>query len=468
MATIQIEGRVAAAEGLGPDEAETVRELVWTWRDNRAANELRDRYYLGKVKPKNSGISVRKSFRLDASCGWPRKAVDYIAMRSQFDGFTTADEDADALLRRFVAFNDVKYLYQTAVTSELTHCCVFGCVTQGGAFTDQQGQRRRDALVRFTPATASSGVFDDESQSISSALTVRACERKRGKTTPTVIDAYLPDEVLTLSLVGGSWAVTERRSMSMGRTLCEPLVNNPTLVHPFGHSLITPSVMALTDEYLAEFQRAALAAEFAAAPQKYLLNTDKSAIANTKYEAYIGEIFAVSKSKDGTVPVFGQLPQLSMEPHLGYVRSLAAQVSGETNVPLSALGIVHDNPSSAEAIAANKEDAVIQVQRLNAGNGRALVNIGWMALAIMRGTDFETERAAVPDLSARFRDPSMPSIVSQSDAMVKQISASDWIGETDVALEKLGYNDEEIQRMNAQKARSEAMAALQFAMVDDE
>ena len=95
MATIQIEGRVAAAEGLGPDEAETVRELVWTWRDNRAANELRDRYYLGKVKPKNSGISVRKSFRLDASCGWPRKAVDYIAMRSQFDGFTTADDDAD-------------------------------------------------------------------------------------------------------------------------------------------------------------------------------------------------------------------------------------------------------------------------------------------------------------------------------------------------------------------------------------
>ena len=458
---INLEEAIAGADGLYDEERNEIMRLVSVWREHNASNRLRDNYYLGKVKAKSLGISVRKNMRIDTSCGWPRKAVDYIAMRSQFDGYTTSDEEADALLRHFVAHNDMKYLYQTAVTSELTHCCVFGALTAGEKYGEGN-----EAVIRFTPATASSGIFDDETQTISSGLVVRACVRKNRNVKPVKVDVFLRDAVLTIELQDGGWAVTERDETSMGRTLCEPLVNMPTLAHPFGHSLITPSVMRLTDRYLAESERAEIAAEFAAAPQKYLLGAEKSAFKGTKYDAYIGEIFAIGKDRDGTIPQFGQLSQPSMQPHIDYTRSLAAQVSGETNVPLSALGIVQDNPSSAEAIAASKEDAVIQVQRLNAGNGRALVNIAYMALAVMRGTDFATEVAAVPDLAARFRDPAMPSIVSQSDAMVKQISAMQWIGETDVALEQLGYNDEQIQRMKSQKAQADAIASLTAAAME--
>ena len=460
---ITLEAGISAADGLYDEERAEIMQLVATWREHVSSNRLRDRYYLGKVKAKGNGISVRKTFKVDTSCGWPRKAVDYIAMRSQFDGYTTSDEEAAEMLRHFVAYNDMKYLYQTAVTSELTHCCVFGALT---AAEEEYGEGH-EAIIRFTPATASAGVFDDETQGISSAIVVRACERRNCSVVPVKVDVFLPKAVLTVELQDGGWVVTERDETSMGRTLCEPLVNMPTLAHPFGHSLITPSVMRLTDRYLAESERAELAAEFAAAPQKYLLGAEKSAFKGTKYDAYIGEIFAIGKDRDGTIPQFGQLSQPSMQPHIDYTRSLAAQVSGETNVPLSALGIVTDNPSSAEAIAASKEDAVIQVQRLNAGNGRALVNIAYMALAVMKGTDYATEMAAVPDLAARFRDPAMPSIVSQSDAMVKQISAMQWIGETDVALEQLGYNDEQIQRMKSQKAQADAIASL-TALADGE
>ena len=58
----------------------------------------------------------------------------------------------------------------------------------------------------------------------------------------------------------------------------------------------------------------------------------------------------MTRDEDGNVPTFGQIAAASMEPHIAYMRNLAARFSGATNVPISELGIVQDNPSSAEAI----------------------------------------------------------------------------------------------------------------------
>lgn len=53
----------------------------------------------------------------------------------------------------------------------------------------------------------------------------------------------------------------------------------------------------------------------------------------------------------------------------GRERNLAAQFAGATCVPISELGVVHDNPSSAEAIYAAKEALVVEVDAtLNAAN----------------------------------------------------------------------------------------------------
>jgi len=143
-----------------------------------------------------------------------------------------------------------------------------------------------------------------------------------------------------------------------------------------------------------------------------------------------------------------------MQPHIDYMRSLAAQFSGVTNVPLSSLGVVSDNPSSAEAIYAAKEDLVIDAQNLNDSNGRALNVVALMALAVAHGTDYATERAANLAIAAKFTNPAMPSVVSQSDAMVKQISALPWLADSDVALEELGYTDEKIQRLRSDRRKA--------------
>ena len=63
-------------------------------------------------------------------------------------------------------------------------------------------------------------------------------------------------------------------------------------------------------------------------------------------------------------------------------------------------------------------------------------------------------------IEARFRNPAMPSVVSQSDAMVKQISALPWLAESDVALEELGYSEDQIIRLRSDRAKTQSRSML--------
>ena len=59
-------------------------------------------------------------------------------------------------------------------------------------------------------------------------------------------------------------------------------------------------------------------------------------------------------------------------------------------------------------------------------------------------------------LQAKWRNPATPSVVSASDALVKQATVLPWLAESDVALEALGYDQATITRLRADKRRAEA------------
>lgn len=148
-----------------------------------------------------------------------------------------------------------------------------------------------------------------------------------------------------------------------------------------------------------------------------------------------------------------------MQPHIDYMRSLAARFSGETNVPLSELGVVTDNPASAEAVYAAKESMIVDAQNLNADNGEALCDVALMALAVLNGTDLAIERARGLAIQPKFRNPSMPSVVSQADAMLKMVQAIPWFGDSDVALEELGFSDDQMLRPIRDRLNARALVA---------
>ena len=442
---------VAAADGLTDEDSALAHDLVRVWLAHKPRNDLRDDYFLGHVGIKDIGIAMPVSLarKIDPRCDWPRKAVLALANRSMFDGFTSSDDTTRDELDHIVYHNGLRATYRKAVVDELTHCVSALAVSSDGA-------REPMPLVHSYPATAMSLLWDDDLREVRAGLVIQASRlRPDGRTRePVRMRMFTATHVIDLFSSGGSWlaAYTEH---SMGRPLIEPMAFEPTDLRPFGHSRITRTVMSITDDAIREEARSEIAAEFAALPQKWITGT-YSKLTSTeqkKYNAAMGAVLELTKDLDGDSPSVGQFPQISMQPHIDYMRSLAARFSGATNVPLSSLGVVSDNPSSAEAIYAAKEDLVIDAQNLNDTNGLALRNVAWMSLAVMHRTTFAEERDAGTDVAARFHNPAMPSVVSQSDAMVKQVSAIPWLAESDVALEELGYTSEQIQRLEPTRRR---------------
>ena len=86
-----------------------------------------------------------------------------------------------------------------------------------------------------------------------------------------------------------------------------------------------------------------------------------------------------------------------------------------------------------------------------------------MALAIERGTDYWAEMDVAANVEAKFRNPARPSLVSQADAMCKIVQSFPWIAESDVALEELGFSDDQIMRLRSDRKAAQSRAVVMEA-----
>ena len=134
---------------------------------------------------------------------------------------------------------------------------------------------------------------------------------------------------------------------------------------------------------------ATIALEFSTTPQKYLLGiTDEQydAIINQKFKTYVGSIIAgTSNPETGQNPVFGQLQQGTLEPHVQMLRMLATQFSAATGLTVTDTGVINDaNPTSSDAILAQSQTLVLLAEQLNKGNAESLQIVAKMAQAIAK------------------------------------------------------------------------------------
>jgi hypothetical protein len=235
----------------------------------------------------------------------------------------------------------------------------------------------------------------------------------------------------------------------------EVLSYRATLDRPFGRSRISRPVMSITDRAIRTTLRMDIASELFTSPGM-LANgiTEEQFEQIKKWTWRMSSVKGLTRDEDDNLAEVTSLPQQSMQPYVEQIRELATEFAGITSLPLNSLGVVQDNPSSADAMYAAKEELVIEATNLNRANGYALNRI-YQDIVMLR--DGQTEVSdELAQVSTRWRNPAMPSIVSQSDAMVKQISAIPDLAKTDVALEEMGYTDEQIKRIRGQIRRSQA------------
>lgn len=446
-------GNIEEAQGLPEAERELMRRLMEVFTRNQVRNETRTKYYEGKIKVKNIGIAVPPQLEsLEVSCCWPQKAVEALQSRSVFDGFVVSDDAVSEHLASIARRNDLRARYSRAVIPQLVHGCAFATV-----------MRKEDgtASIRFRTAERAAALWEGESDRIEAGFVVVDSQRHNNdmQYTPCLVHLHTKSAIWVLSRNenSDSWHAKELQHPA-GRPLMEPLVYRASEDKPFGKSRITRPVMALTDSYLREMLRLEVGAELFTSPQKAILGAGDEAFEMDKYNAYVTNMLLIGKDEDGNVPTLMQLNAASMQPHVEVMRNLAAQFAGATCVPVSELGVIHDNPISADAIHAAEKALIAEVENsLNASNAEALRNIALMALAI---EDNHLNGLPDTDFTVKFKNPAMPSMAAQADAMMKVVAPAPWIAESEVYLEQVGLDEGTRRRLMSDKLKAQSNAAI--------
>lgn len=289
-------------------------------------------------------------------------------------------------------------------------------------------------------------------------------EHQKDSWRPALVNFYTDTDVIVLSSNGSSWTA-ERTSHRMGRPLMEPLIWNATSNKPFGRSRLKRAIRSLIDDYVRTVANATIALEFDTTPQKYILGvTDEQydAITSDKFKQYVGALIAATSNPEtGENPVFGQLAQGSLQPHVEKMRMTATQFAAATGLTVTDVGVVNDaNPTSSDAILAQSQTLVLMAQQLNTGNGDALHTIACMAQAIARNVSLTELTEEERDVMAHFKNPAMPSVAVTADAAIKIATARQEFASTDTFLEMIGFDQADIRRIRAQEQRARGQALL--------
>lgn len=431
---------------LDVSDANLLGELMRVWESKRARNLLRTTYYEGKNALKDFGISIPPQLRqAETAMQWVAKGVNALTDRSQFDDFVSPNGSEDPFdLASVIADNQFMVEFPQAKVSSAIHACSFLTVSQGDT---QSGEP--DVLVLARAAEDSAALWDRRRRAIKGFLSVLETD-ETGQATSLVM--YTPEKVVTLEKRAHQWSV-DVVANPLGEVTVAPVVYKPELKRPFGHSRITRAAMYYTDAALRTILRAEASSELYAAPSYWLFGQDVTKLAgNDKWSAVMGRIKALDIEDGEDKPDIHRFEGASPQPHAEQLRMWATLFAGDQGLSVSSLGVVQDNPSSADAIYAAKEDLIIDCRNANGTWGQGAVKAMQLAVRLRDGLD------VVPDelrrLYANFTDPAIVSPSAAADAFTKRASAIPGFAETEVGLESAGLTREQIIRFQQEKRRA--------------
>lgn len=451
-------GRV---EGLTNEEQINLIELSQAYNYHQSRNATKDKYYEGHItlNDVNIGIALPNGLsKLSVGCSWGQKAVDVLAARSMFDGFVGTNGVSSSVVNGIIESNQFVAQYTKACRDELKYGCVFATLS---------ADADAGCKIRFhSPATAAalwSGAQGRIDCGIAIIDTMRD-EKDKDKWRPHIVNLYTDNAVIVLTAVNNKWTA-QRHPHKMGRPLMEAMTWNATSNKPFGRSRLKRPIRAMIDDYVRIVANATIALEFDTTPQKYLLGvTDEQydAVISDKFKQYAGSLLVATMNPEtGSNPVFGQLTQGSLSPHVEKMRMTATQFSAATGLTVTDVGVINDaNPTSSDAILAQSQTLVLMAQQLNAGNGDALKTIALMAQAIARNVALNELTDEERGIIAHFKNPAMPSVAVTADAAIKIASARQEFASTDTFLEMIGFDQADIRRIRAQEQRVRGQQVL--------
>lgn len=458
-------GGIINATGLSDDAAWWAQLLVYEYAAHAPHNEMLRRYYDGVVAVSDYGVGAE--IKNDQTCHWPAKAVDALADRITFDGFTLPDEMDEGLADALAQVEDNNNLansYNAHLTPKLLYGCMAATVTrrEGG-----------DAVVRFHSADTFTAIPSPDGKDgvVAAGLAIARVEHtawSKDVAVPTVVNLHLPGNVVEVRQVApGQWVAEDGRTAEQEPSLYVFKHDGTGTLNAFGRTRITRFVRTLTDDAIRCMWHMQISGAYYSIPKLIMLNLmpgQYEAVVGDKFKYQLDRVIATEVDESGdTRTEVRQLSGNTPQPFVDELRALACQFSGATGVPLNSLGIVQDNPSSAEAINAAREDICLIAKRDIKADQPVLRKVMLAALSVQLNTTVErllSEHPELRDLYARFEPPMLHTYGETANFVTQVSSVREGFGNTDYAARLLGVPEEELEGVKSDEVRSANAAAF--------
>lgn len=458
------------ARGLDKGRKRAVKALIDVYeRVNgpNGRNAERRSYFEGHVQPKDIGVStvpedVREQIR--EACDWPRLVVEAVSERSRFEGFEFEDGGFDPSLAEACRDNAIAANYTRFLPSELVHGCMAVTVGKGA-----DGRAR----VRYHSAENCAMIWDMWADRLDCGLVVADMRRTKwspNRAVPVQVNMHEPGLVTVFKAVDAVNWTAETRKTPMERPMMEAFRFEADGDNPLGQSRISGAVMAYTNDVLRTLQDMAVSAAFYAAPQKWMVGLNDATfkkLANNpdaKWDTSIGAMLIAALNDEGEPPKLGQFSAASPQPYIDQLRAYAMLASGAARVPADVMGVIHDNPSSAEAIEAARESVCTKAANLNASNGESLRNVALMAMAVEEGKPIGGLSDYQKTVRARFAPTRFYSLAESTDAATKLAQVVPEFPYTVDFWTMRGYDLDAAKRMVSQLTAVRAQAGVTEAL----
>ena len=457
-ASIDLSG-ILQADGLSDDARWWAELLVNEYQNHAGHNETLRRYYDGRVAVSDYGVGA--DIPNDQTCHWPSKAVDALADRITLERFNVPDGYDATALDAILDGSNVVNAYNRHLAPKLLYGCMAATVTRN---------RAGHAVVRFHSAETFTAIPSPDGREgvVGAGLAIARVEFTPWSTlvpVATIVNLHLPGNVVELRQVAaGQWVAEDGLTPEPEPSLYVFCHDGTGTMNPFGRTRITRFVRTLTDDAIRCMWHMQVAGAYYSVPKLALLNLlpeQYEAVIDNKLKYQLDRVIAteVDESGDNRTAI-QQLSGNSPQPFVEELRALACQFSGATGVPLNSLGIVQDNPSSAEAIGASREDICLVAQRDIDADSKTIERVVRAALAVERNTT--TDRLGEGDRAVRasFADPLIHSRSEMADWAVKVNSMRPSFGQTDVAARMVGISDADLESVKSDEVRAASAAAF--------
>lgn len=436
---------------------DTVSRLNAKFQHYQPANRMKYRYYDGKQRLKDLGISIPPSMRtIDSVLGWPGIAVDVLDERLNFQGWSNSDLD--------IVYNQ----NSLDVNAPMVHQDAFIAGTSYVSVTSGL-EGEPDPLISAVPPTEMvanrsrrTGVVTEACQFYTEGDTFNGNGEERAI-------LFRPNYTLWMVRGTGGWVAESVDEHNLNRVQVVQMINRPRSSHTEGRSELTPAVRTLTDSALRTLVGSEIAREFYAVPQRWMMGAPESFFLDEEgkprgaWEAVMGKFIAIEGEEGTDLPQIGQFAANDMTAFFNQLKGLAEQFAAEVAVSPSYMGVQTVNPSSADAIRMSENRLIKRAERRIAWFGKGWSETAILAYMVRDGRRYDQLTKRELSVQPLWANPATPTRAATADEALKMISQGVYPGDGEFVMHLLGLTpyEKEILRKDRAKSVTAAVKRLQ-------